>query len=188
MPSPVPSSTAGLVARARLGDSGALGQLIGRYLPWLRRWAHGRLSRAARAAADTADVVQDALLHTIGRLNAFESRSRGALGRYLRVAVQNRIRDEHRRVSRRGTSLPVDEALADAAPSPFDRAAALERHARYREALARLDQSDQELIVGHVELDYSHEQLGCMTGRTPNAARMALQRAVARLAANIRED
>jgi DNA-directed RNA polymerase specialized sigma24 family protein len=43
------------------------------------------------------------------------------------------------------------------------------------------------LIVAHVELGYSHAQLGCMTGRSSNAARMALRRAIGRLAERMRE-
>ena len=58
---------------------------------------------------------------------------------------------------------------------------------RYRAALASLNTSDRELIVAHVELEYTHAQIGCMTGRSPNAARMALQRAVGRLAARMAE-
>jgi DNA-directed RNA polymerase specialized sigma24 family protein len=38
-----------------------------------------------------------------------------------------------------------------------------------------------------MELDYSHDQLGCMIGRSPNAARMALRRAVGRLAEQMRD-
>ena len=60
--------------------------------------------------------------------------------------------------------------------------------ARYRSALARLSPLDQMVIVGHVELEYSHEQLGVMLGRSRNAARMALHRAVRRLAEEMRDD
>jgi DNA-directed RNA polymerase specialized sigma24 family protein len=62
-----------------------------------------------------------------------------------------------------------------------------ESDARYRSALARLGARDREVIVAHVELDYTHEQLGCMIGRSPNAARMALRRAIDRLAEQMRE-
>jgi RNA polymerase sigma factor (sigma-70 family) len=73
------------------------------------------------------------------------------------------------------------------APSPLDELLADERQARYRAALARLRPRDHELIVAHVELDYTHQQLGCMTGRSPNAARMALERAIRRLAEEMRD-
>jgi RNA polymerase sigma factor (sigma-70 family) len=174
-----------LLERARLGDSSALGQLVLRYLPRLHRWAHGRLPRWARTFADTTDLIQDALLRTVGRLDAFEPRGRQALAAYLREAVRNRIRDEHRRYGRRGPRHGLAETLVDPAPSPLDEAVGSEMDARYRTALANLSADDRELIVAHVELDYTHEQLACMTGRSRNAARMALQRAIGRLAARM---
>jgi RNA polymerase sigma factor (sigma-70 family) len=135
--------------------------------------------------SDTTDLVHDAIVRTLGRGGAFEPRSERALAGYLREAVRNRIRDEHRRVARRGIPDTPGEAIVDPGPSPFEQAAASEAEAKYRGALARLGEKDRELIVAHVELDYSHEQLGCMTRRSPNAARMALQRALGRLAAQM---
>lgn len=190
MRSPTPStfpSSARLLAAARRGDANALDELIARYLPALHRWAHGRLPRWARTMADTADVVHDAVLKTLGRLETFEPRSRHALAAYLREAVRNRIRDEHRRIRRHGIPAALDHRLADPIPSPLDRTLTNAMEARYRAALAALSPLDQELIVAHVELDYNHEQLGCMLGRSRDAARMALRRAVGRLADRMRE-
>ena len=170
-----------LLARARRGDSNALGRLLDRYLPELRRWAHRRLPSWARTGTDTADLVQDAVLHTLGRLDTFDLRGRRARAAYLRGAVRNRIRDEHRRAIRHGVPDALSDTIVDSAASPLDHAIASEMDARYRAALARLHPLDRELIVAHVELDYSHEQLACMTGRSRNAARMALQRAIRRL-------
>jgi RNA polymerase sigma-70 factor (ECF subfamily) len=199
--SPLPSSSSGgahassldptswrLLSRVRLGDSSALAQLIDRYLPRLRRWAHGKLPRWARSFADTPDIVQDVLVRSIGRLDVLDPRGAHALKAYFRKAVANRIRDEYRRTARRGVAQPLAESLLDPRPSPLDDAIAKDRRERYRRALARLTPQDRWLIVGHVELHYTHEQLACMTGRSPNAARMALQRAVGRLAAHMRDD
>jgi RNA polymerase sigma factor (sigma-70 family) len=176
-----------LLMRYRRGDAHALTELVSRFLPRLHRWAHGRLPRWARTHADTPDLVHDVMLRTIGRLDALDLQGHDALGAYFRAAVRNRIRDEHRRFARRGGSQPLSATLPDPAPSPLDRTIEIDHHARYRAALARLDSADRELIVGHVELHYSHAQLGCMTGRTPNAARMALQRAIGRLVAQMRD-
>lgn len=184
---PDPSSLR-LLRRARDGDAAALDQLLSRYLPGLRRWAHGRLPRWTRTVADTSDLVHDAVARTIAHLDAFEPRGREALAAYLREAVRNRVRDEHRRFARRRPSRGAPERLPDGGPSPLDRALMAEMEDRYRDALATLTDADRELIVAHVELDYTHEQLGCMTGRSANAARMALHRAVGRLARQMRAD
>src|SRR5262245_50916137 len=98
-----------LLARAQAGDATAFGRLLRRCLPDLTRWAHRRLPRWARTAADTSDFLQDAALHTFRRVDALDLRSRQALAAYLRQAVRHRIADEHRRLARRG----VHETIAD---------------------------------------------------------------------------
>lgn len=168
-------------------DSTTLAQLLSRCLPDLRRWVHGRLPQWARTAGDTSDLIQEAAFRTLRRVDTLDLRSREALAAYLRAAVLNRIRDEHRRFARRGEHDALSEGLIDPAPSPVDEVLTREKEARYREALLRLRPSDRELIVAHIELDYTHEQLGCMTGRSPNAARMALARAIRRLAEEMRD-
>ncbi|HET7695950.1 MAG TPA: sigma-70 family RNA polymerase sigma factor [Vicinamibacterales bacterium] len=185
-PLPTPT-TERLLARARRGEAGALGLLIARCLPDLHKWAHRRLPRWIRSAADTHDVVQDAVLGTLARLDAFQPQGRRALAGYLRTAVRNRIADEHRRAARWLVSAAPAEALPSDAASPLQQAIDHETERRYRAALARLSTRDQQLIVAHFELDYSHAQLGCMIGRSPHAARMALTRAIARLAAQMRD-
>ena len=172
-----------LLYAAQHGDSRAVGELFARYWPRLRRWAHGRLPRWVRTNADTTDLVQEAFVGALRNLDAFEPRSAHALAAYLRTAVRNRIRDEHRRIARRGPVAMAGDELAAVDGSPLESLLQAERMRRYRAALETLSERDRELLVAHVELAYSHAQLGLMTGRSPNAARMALQRAVERLAA-----
>src|SRR5262245_35538199 len=90
-----------LVIKAREGDRLAVEALLERSLPAVKRWAHGRLPAAARGALDTGDLVQEAALHALRRLDVFEPRHVGAMQAYLRQSVINRIRDEVRRVTRR---------------------------------------------------------------------------------------
>jgi RNA polymerase sigma factor (sigma-70 family) len=168
-------------------DRHALSELVARHLPALRRWAHGRLPRWARSAADTTDLIHDTLVGTFRRLERLEPRGQDALSAYLREAVRNRIRDEHRRVARRGVPQPLETSLTDPRPSPLDRTMSRDLEARYRAALSRLTPGERDLVVGHIELAYNHAQLGHMTGRSPHAARMALRRAIARLAILMRE-
>lgn len=174
-----------LLAQVRRGQSSALEQLVLRYLPRLRRWARRRLPAWIRSATDTSDVVQDVILHTLSRWDVFQPHGRRALAMYLRAAVRNRIADEHRRASRWVMDAEVD-ALASRTATPLQSAIDAETMRRYRAALEELSTRDRELIVAHLELDYSHAQLGCMIGRSPNAARMALCRAIGRLAGRMR--
>jgi RNA polymerase sigma-70 factor (ECF subfamily) len=66
-----------LLVRARSGDHAALDRLFLRHLRPLQRWASGRLPGWARGLADTDDLVQDTLLHTLKRVGG-SSRGRRA--------------------------------------------------------------------------------------------------------------
>ena len=171
-----------LMPAQRTTGPSTLAALAAWWLPRLRRWAHTRLPAWARDAADTSDIVQDVLLRTLRRCDRIDVLGRDALGAYLREAVRNRIRDERRRVARHGIDAPVNREIPGVDPSPLERVISSEDEACYRAALARLRARERELIVAHVELGYTHAQLGCMIGRSSNAARMALQRAVRRFA------
>ena len=179
-----------LVRRAQRGDRSALSALLLRHVPILRRWAHGRLPRWARAFGDTADLVQDAVLNTLRRFDRFDARGEQALQGYLRLAVQNRIIDIMRRSKVRGETTEVTGDEPDRAqPSPLALAISAQELERYRAGLARLKNEDQMLIVGRFELGYSFEQLTLMTGKsTVDATRMALQRSLTRLVEEMSND
>jgi RNA polymerase sigma factor (sigma-70 family) len=175
-------STIDLLARAKNGEERAVGELFERCLPALRRWARGRLPSYARDLSDTQDLVQETVLHTLHRLDAFEPRHQGALQAYLRQAVANRIRDEIRRVVRRPAAVELDDAQPDLAPSPLEHAIGREGMERYEEALARLRPIDREAIVARVELQQSYEEVAVALGKpNANAARVAVTRALAKL-------
>lgn len=183
--SPPEIRTAELLARAARGDTRALSSLFRRHLSPLTRWARGRLPRWARSVNDTADIVQDVLLQTFRRVDRFEDRGRGALRGYLQAAIKNRINDEIRRSVRRPTSElgRHNYRLAASDPSPFETVAEIELQEAYRRVLATLSDDEQALVVGRLELDYNYDQLALISGRaTPEAARIAVRRAVRKLA------
>jgi RNA polymerase sigma-70 factor, ECF subfamily len=183
MPEPDLEQTVDLVARIKTGDADALDRLCARFLPALRRWASGRLPRAARSLMDTDDLVQETVVRAVKRLDAFESRHDGALQAYLRQAVVNRIRDEMRRWRRAPASTPLDERHADAAASPLEVAIGHEAVERYERALSRLRPEEREAIVARLELDGTYQQIASAIGKSsPDAARMAVSRALLRLA------
>jgi RNA polymerase sigma-70 factor (ECF subfamily) len=173
-----------LLTRARAGDRAALDQLLHRYLPAIRRWATGRLPSWARTAADTDDVVQDAIIKTLRRVDAFEPEHDGALQAYLRQAVLNRIRDELRRAKRQPPGEPLsDDHAAARERSPLEHLIGCESIARYESALARLRPTDTQLIIARVELGLSYEEIMRAHRRpTLHATRVAVWRALARLA------
>ena len=184
---PEPSGSARerrLLERAHRGSRSAVGALFERYGVWLRRWARSRLPARARGAVDTSDIVQDALHHTFARFTSFRSRQTSVLRMYLRRAVQNRIRDELRRVARRGDAVLPDRPVlrSDAGAPQLRELLDGETWRRYLDALRRLPARDRRLIVGRAELGYTSDQLAFMERLpSPAAARGALRRALVRL-------
>ena len=178
------SSSLQLLLRAKNGDREALDQLFGELLPSLKRWAHGRLPRWARDGMGTTDVVQDAAINVMRRLGSFEPRRRGGLRAYLRLAVQNRIRDLIRQRNRRGGAPDdVSELPLPSKDSPWRDFVTKEETERYLGGLSRLSPEDQVLIVGRIDMGYDYDQLAVVSGRPgPDAARMAVRRAIERLA------
>src|SRR5262245_6894660 len=106
-------STLELLKRAHEGDRTAVEVLVERCLPPLRRWAHGRLPQYARDEFSTEDLVQEAMLRVLRRLETFESRHVGALQGFLRQTVKNLICDEIRRTRHRSFSSIVPEDVKD---------------------------------------------------------------------------
>ena len=178
-----------LLARAQAGDRVALESLIARYLPRLQRWASGRLPRWARDTADTQDLVQETLFQTFKKIERFEARGEGALFAYLRQAILNRIRDELRRAKRRPDKTEIDTHAQDHSRSPLEDAIGREAIERYERALATLRQEDREAVMARIELGYTNEEIAGLLGKpTANAARMAVERAIVRLAKEMRND
>jgi len=165
------------------GDREALDLLFARYGPELHRFARGRLPRWARDLADTPDLVQEVLLRTFMQMGGFENRGEGALRAYMRQALMNRIRDEIRRTGRMPASGGLDQDQPDPGASPLEEAIGVEAVERYEAALARLRPEEREAIVAKIEMDGSYETVAQALGkRTPDAARMAVGRALLRLA------
>jgi RNA polymerase sigma-70 factor (ECF subfamily) len=172
-----------LVRRAHDGDQAAVNELFARYLPRLQRWAHGRLPSWARGSLDTHDLVQDTFMQVLQRLDQFEPRHEGAFQGYLRQALFNRVRDEIRRVQRRGISDQIDPESPASDPSPLEEAIGQETLERYEAALARLKDDDREAIILRVELGYPYSEIVIALGKpSVAAAHMAVSRALVRLA------
>jgi len=172
-----------LLRLAKEGDQQALEQILARYVPRLRRWASGRLPVRARSLMDTGDLVQETLLRVLTGLDRIEVRGPGGFQAYVRQAVLNRIRDEVRWTNRRPGPDGVPESLEHPAPSPLENAIGGDLLDRYERALATLKEPERELLHLRIELDFDYEEIAAMTGKSSrDAVRMAVQRALARLA------
>jgi RNA polymerase sigma-70 factor (ECF subfamily) len=166
----------------------ALDELCVRYLPRLRRWAHGRLPAWTRQAIDTEDLVQDTLAQVAGRIESFEPRHEGAFQGYLRQALLNRIRDEVRRAGDK-VAETLGSARPSPAPSPLEQAIGTELLERYEAALLRVKSEDREAIIARVEMGLTWSEIAEALDKNSNeSAQMTVKRALVRLAREMSHD
>ena len=178
-----PKSSIDLFIGFRAGDKDALNQLLERYLPRLKRWASKQMPWGRRTMEETADFVHDAVLNALSHLGSLEIRTQRSLWVYLCQAVQNRIYDHYRHIGRvpGRDELSMEPMAPDA--SPLELAIGAEAFQRYKEALASLKDGERQAIVLRLELELGYEEIAAELGkRSPAAARMAVTRAIARLA------
>lgn len=187
-PPPLYTETLELLARAREGDERSYAKLYQRYFQRLCWWSSGRLPASARDLVDTQDLVQDVLIRSLGKVDDFEQRWKGAFQSYLRRGVLNAIRDRVRRAKDRAGVESHEAELLDEGPTPLEAAIGADNVRRYEAALARLSSRDQEAIVARIEMQCSYEELKEALGSpSEDAARMAVKRALLRLAEELQD-
>lgn len=176
-------TTSFLLTRMKAGDERAVEVLFARLIPVLRRMARGRIPERARSLMDTEDLVQIVALRTFPHLSHFDSRGKGCLVAYARRVMTNELRDEFRRLSRTPEMTELMDEIPAEDGDPLQHAIDSEAIAVYRHALAQLTQDEQDLILLSLEMGLSHAEVAEAMGRpSANAARMAVARALARLA------
>lgn len=181
-------TTLDLLVRARAGNPEALNDLCARYHARLSRWAHGRLPRHSRSLLETADLVQEAIVRTVQRFDRLELAHDGSLQAYFRQAIMNRIRDQVRAGRGRENAPEAAAALSSPGPSPLESVLNRETLEHYEAALARLTEEDQLGIHLRLELDYSYAQIAeALAKPSTDAARMCVNRAIGRLAREMRD-
>jgi len=170
-------STGVLLAMARDGDERARDRLASRYLSVLRRWAHGRLPRAARDLVDTDDLVQSTLYRALGRIADFDNRGTGAFLAYIRQILLNQIRDEARRARRRPEHAALPDDLRAEDNSPLERLIGKEKLEAYERRLAALIPTQREAVIMRLELGLRYREIAEAMGLpSGNAARLVVAR------------
>jgi RNA polymerase sigma-70 factor (ECF subfamily) len=131
--------------------------------------------------------VQETLLQTFKRLDAFEPRGEGALQAYLRQAIVNRIRNEIRNAGVRPAGVELESDVPDQGTSPLEAAIGQQTVENYEAALNRLSPQERDAIVTRLELGLSFAEVAEVLGKpSAAAARMAVVRALVRLADEMR--
>jgi RNA polymerase sigma-70 factor, ECF subfamily len=163
----IESNSAGsvnLIERARAGDRDARSALFAAHRERLLRMVEMRLDARLHARLDASDVVQDAYVEVVERLDEYLRDPKLPFFLWLRLVVGERLlklhrhhlgtqmRDAGREVSLYRGALPAASSAALAAQllgkytSPTQAAVRAERILRMQEALNSLDPVDREIL------------------------------------------
>jgi RNA polymerase sigma-70 factor (ECF subfamily) len=191
---PDSAETCGLLERIEGGDGAALEALLLRHRPELCSFVELHIDPRLRARVDASDVVQEAQLEMVRRMDDFLSRKPMPFRLWLRKNAYERLlnlRRDHVGRQRRSTSREVPQAdrssvllarpLLARGASPSQQAVARELEERISRAVAELSDQDREvLLMRHAE-DLPFDEIACLLDVEPAAARKRFGRALIRL-------
>lgn len=189
-----------LVARARSGESDALGELCDVYRNYLRMLARTGLGPKLKERVEISDVVQETLIEVIRQFPAFTGQDEVALVGWLRRLIAQKLADlgrYHSRVKRGGGDAPypldaplsgpfgalafgtqpggksanLAELLTLSQTSPSEAASRREATVLLADALTKLPADQAEVLwLYHVE-GMSFDAIGQHTGVTRKVIR-----------------
>lgn len=171
------------------GSSEALDRLFRQVCPKLLRIIRLRLGPSLRRRLESQDILQATLLKAFERFDQFEGSGSGSLIGWMAAIARNEIRDQADFHQRKRRDLGVQESVDGL---PVELAAEIrsavsllhlqEQEARLERALESLQDDHREVIVLRKLEELSFAEIGERMGRSPDACRMLLARAMGALA------
>ena len=193
----VDNKTQNLVTLAREGDETALNQLCRVYAPrvlWLVRL---RMGKELRAKLESMDVVQDVLIYALRDLGDFTYKTEGDFVRWLSRVAENRLRDNldklhavkrdiRKEVRLNSHRIAAEDSFA-AAAEPMDTTtpsaimSKSEEFDRLAKAIDTLKPEYREVLVLAKIEGLSYREIGNKWGKSADAVRMLVSRAMGAL-------
>jgi len=127
-------------------------------------------------------------MRSLDHLTSFEPRHEGSFIAYLIRTAHRLIQDSVRDARRRPVGEPLDEQVRDPGPTPDTHEHERQRADRIQRAMAMLSAKQRKLIELRFSFDLSYAEIAALLDTTPNAARMQLDRALAKLAQVVAKD
>jgi RNA polymerase sigma-70 factor, ECF subfamily len=191
---PDSAETQRLLEQARSGSRHAFDQLLARHRPYLRQLVELRLDPRLRCRVDPSDVVQEAQMEAVHRLDGYLEQTRLPFRLWLRQLAQDRLlmmRRRHVKASRRSvsqevalpeqSSLVLARQLLAAGSTPSQQLGQEELARRVRQAVAELPDADRDVLLMRTFEGLTFEEVGCLLEIDPAAARKRHGRALLRL-------
>jgi RNA polymerase sigma-70 factor (ECF subfamily) len=191
---PDSENTLQLLDRIQAGERAAFDELFAQYQPFLLQFVGLRLDSRLRGRVDPLDIVQETQLEAFRQLPSFLQRQPMPFRLWLRKTAQERLRmleRQHLEAGRRavgrevplpdGSAVQLLQQFAAPAPSPSQQIAQGELAQRVRNAVAQLEELDQEILLMRTFEGLSYDEVACLLEITPVAARKRHGRALLRL-------
>jgi RNA polymerase sigma-70 factor (ECF subfamily) len=198
---PDSAETRRLLERAQAGDAQAADQLLDRHRPFMCQVVELRFNPRLRARVAPSDVVQEAQVDAFLRLADYLRRRPMPFRLWLRKTAQERLLKVQRRhleaacrpVGREvplpaRSSAVLGQQLLARGPAPGARLDRSEIARRVREAVARLPEDDQEVLLMRNFEGLSNPEIGYLLGLDPAAVSKRHGRALLRLRALLLEN
>lgn len=185
-----------LLAQVRQGQRGAFDQLFARHRPGLRQMVGLWLDPRLRPRVDPSDVVQEAQLEAVRRLQKYLQNPAMPFRLWLRQIAHDRllkVRRHHLHAARRalGREVPLPDRssqmlarhllAAGSGSSPSQNLDRRELARKLRRALSMLAETDREILLLRNFEGLSYSEIGYILGIEPATARKRHGRALVRL-------
>jgi RNA polymerase sigma-70 factor, ECF subfamily len=183
-----------LLLRARGGSVEALDELYARYGPRLLSLVRLRMGPGLRPQADSRDILQSTLLKSFQHLDQFDGRDGRSLMAWLARIAENEIRDQADRQGRQRRDKAREEPLDAAAQhvtahvrTAVSQLIVDEETERLEQAIARLEEPHREAILLRKFQELSFAEMSQRLGRSEDACRMLVARAMVALTLLLQE-
>lgn len=183
-----------LVTLAKSGDKLAIEKLYEIYSERILRIVRLRMGNKLRSKMQSMDIVQEALFSSFRDMKNFVYKNEGDFLRWLSSIAENKIRDHLRKLGSSGRDISKEIPLDDSSPSKNDSfvpgieptdtttpskiISRKEEHEKLEKAMQRLNPEYREVILLAEIEGLSYKQIGEKIGKSPDAARMLLARAL----------
>jgi RNA polymerase sigma-70 factor (subfamily 1) len=188
----VADSTA-LLWRARAGSPEALDDLYARFAGRLLSLIRIRMGPGLRPDVDSRDILQATFLKSFKHLEQFDGSDGRSLMAWLTRIAENEIRDQADRQGRQRRNKakeepldPVEARVRANVRSAVSQLIVDEETARLEQALAALDETYREVILLRKFEELSFREVAARLGRSEDACRMLLARAMVALTLEMR--
>ena len=180
-------ATVDLLRQAKAGSPDALNRLYERCAGRLLSYIRLRMGQPLRARLESRDILQATLLKSLEHLDDLKGTEAQSLMAWLARIAEHEIRDRvdyhqrQRRDAAREVAIEDDSPIAAASRSALTRVIMGEEAQRLEAAIESLSPEHREVIVLRKFEELSFAEIGRRMGRTDDACRMLLARAMTAL-------